>query len=178
MSSPGGQRVAAAPSETEPERAVRGSLPSLPPSLNFACARGAPGEVRGSPPRSAGITWCWGREGGAAPQPSLLLQFLPVSALNSGEAGARRGAGLGGLRRRSRGAAPQRRRRASGTRARRLCCIPASDAPSRLHASPAAAAPGGCGSSSSLQLSGDCAWRQVRAPLRSPSPELAASVPS
>lgn len=95
-----------------------------PPSLNFARPRGAPGEVRGgwrgSPPRSAGITWCWGREGGAAPQLSLLLQFLTVSALNSGEAGARRGAGQGGLRR----LLPGRRSAAEAAGKRHKCAAP------------------------------------------------------
>lgn len=136
-------------------------------SLNFARLRSAAGEARHGAGRLAGVPaplrrhhMVLGREagegrGGAAPQLSLLVQFLPVSALNSGEAGSRRGAGQGGLRACCRGASPR-------TSARRPRCLPPSDAPSRLHASPAAAAPGGCGSSSSPQLSGDCAWLQVR----------------
>lgn len=113
----GGSSGAPCETEPEPEVAVRG-LPSLPPALKFARPRGAPGEVRGSPPRSAGITWCWGREGGAAPQLSLLLQFLPVSALNSGEAGAR--LERGGLRR----LLPGRRSAAEAAGKRHKCAAP------------------------------------------------------
>lgn len=132
------------------------------------------GGWRGSPPRSAGITWCWGRRG--EPPPSSRFSYSFFQSQRSTPARLERGAGLGraGSAAGSRGAAPQRGRRGSGTSA--LRCISASDAPSRQHASPAAAAPGGCGSSSSLQLSGDCAWRQVRAGRRSQA--LGASVPS
>lgn len=130
MSSPGGQRGRGAPRQRLRDGLGAGGAgaplpPSVPRSLNLARPRGAPGEVRGgwrgSPPRSAGITWCWGREGGAAPQLSLLLQFLPVSALNSGEAGARRGAGQGGLRR----LLPGRRSAAEAAGKRHKCAVPA-----------------------------------------------------
>ncbi|KAK2516368.1 hypothetical protein Q9966_015128 [Columba livia] len=155
------------------------SPPALPGkvAVRGVCGRGRCA-VRARPVtrpdlRSGSHLWAsGGREAGVAGAKRLAAasrgaeeEFLTVSALNSGEAGARCGAGQGGSRAGSpacsRGASPQRRRRGSGTSARRLCCFPPADAPSRLHASPAAAAPGGCGSFSSLQLSGDCAWLQV-----------------
>lgn len=81
------------------------------------------------------------RGGGAAPRPSSLFQSQRSTP-----------AGPGG-RRCPLTAAGKR------LRARR---VPPADAPLCPTASPAAAAAGGCGSSSSPLLSADCAWLQVR----------------
>lgn len=56
----------------------RGRL-SLPELSRF---RPRGGDLR-QPPRSASITWCWERRGSRPPA----LEFIPVSALNSGGAG-------------------------------------------------------------------------------------------
>lgn len=161
MSSPGGQRGRGAPRQRLRDGLGAGGAgaplpPSLPRSLNLARPRGAPGEVRGgwrgSPPRSAPPASHGAGGGRGEPPPSSRFSYSFFQSQRSTPARLERGAGLGraGSAACSRGAAPQRRRRGSGTSARCLRCIPASDAPSRLHASPAAAAPGGCGSSSSL----------------------------
>lgn len=71
----------------------------FPPSLNFVFAglRSAAGEARGgwwgSPPRSAGITWCWRREG--EPPPSSRFSYSFLQSQRSTPARLERGAGLG-----------------------------------------------------------------------------------
>ena len=109
------------------------------PSPNFPVSvRGAGiSASRPAPPASHGAE----RGGGAAPRPSSLFQSQRSTP-----------AGPGG-RRCPLTAAGKR------LRARR---VPPADAPLCPTASPAAAAAGGCGSSSSPLLSADCAWLQVR----------------